>query len=494
MEDLIAKERATEELLSPKIMPGVGQLLSAGYNRLKNFVRTDVLRQPPRRHLNRNVQSTTRFHSSRFSRSLQFLQRILARILLVMLALPRLIVGLANRQRTATAKVAALPMRATSKTNQTVRWFRSLTPLQIGLVLGAIVALFILSQTVISLSTQKNNVLKGKAATEAAGTIQENIDKANAALTYDDIASARRLIQEAADLLARLPKKSKSDRDVVNRLQASIDAARILARKVVTPELKTIADLQGPLNGSAPTSLALAGTSLVIGTENRGILRVTVADGTTAKTADDLAARFTVGLDASTVAIGKPDNTIATYTVRSGATRDASIAFQNTDRNLVAGSSYLARLYLLDPKNNSILRAPRAGTTSFGSAAQWLKTSTLDLRESVGLAVDGTIYVLMRDGSILRLTAGLRDDVSFEQPDPKFESPVAIWTSDRLTSILVLDPQAGRIVAYSKTSRIVTAQYQTEEFKNAVALTVDERANTVYVLTKDKVSSFQLKP
>jgi sugar lactone lactonase YvrE len=74
-----------------------------------------------------------------------------------------------------------------------------------------------------------------------------------------------------------------------------------------------------------------------------------------------------------------------------------------------------------------------------------------DLRHSVDLAVDGSVYVLQADGSVLKFTNGLPEafpETGLVGPMP---SPSHITTSPRDSSVYIVDPAGKRIVRFSKS-------------------------------------------
>jgi hypothetical protein len=495
MEELVNKERTTEQLLSPSIMPNVRQLVDRGWAAVSRFVRTTLLRQPPRRHVPRDLHASTRYTRTQPARSprWQKLQRIAVQVLIILLSIPRGLARLFGYRRRVQSNVRQLPQRTTTGAARTVQWIRSLNPLQQGLLAAAIVALFILSQTVINATGDRGARLRGAAAEEAIVTIEDNLSRAEAALTYDDVAGAKRLVDESSQLLDRLGNRSKTEKERRAALERTLQTVREQTRRVRSPSIATVAELGSLLGQSSPSAVTLAGGTLVVGTtEPAGLLTVNVASGKATKLeAEPSAVRFLLPLSSQLVLIGTASSTVEELSLSASRVRPLNVTFANVDRTVVAGAVFQSRLYLLDTKNNAILRASRTGD-SFGSLAQWLRDEQADVRDGVAIGVDGSIYVVTAAGQLLRFTAGEREDIQFEEVDPKLSQPTRLWTSEQSSRLYILEPSQQRLLIFNKTNRGLQAQYVDGALGQARSFAVDERGQIIYVLTPDRLLRFPL--
>jgi len=490
MEDLVAKERATEQLLSPKIMPNVRAAATATFNWIQNTIRTKLFGRPPKRSLARLSPEISKLSDrpTPFSASRRSLQRILIRILIVILAIPRAVGRLFASRRRIPSGVRTLPNETANQTKRIVSWAKSLSPLQAVLITGAVVALFILSQSILSMGQDREQTLSGEAVTEAVATIEENVDRASAALTYDDRSGATRLLDESQSLLDQLPNKSKSDRDRNSLLSKKIDDVRVQSRNIVIPNVATLSeDLR--ISTIRPAGIARAGTNMLVVGSAEATTLVVNADGEVLPVEISAPARFAVSLNNQSVIVGTTTNTVEAVNATNQSVREYDLTFPNVDRELQAGAMYQSRLYLLDPKNDSILRAAGSGT-SFGNPSQWLQETGIDLAKAVSLAVDGNIYTLDSDGTIRRFTAGRLDEETMSPADPVLASPVALWTNEGAELLYVLEPSSKRIVVFDKTTRQPKLQYVHDDLGAAIALTVDSASRTIFVLTDRRVLSF----
>lgn len=498
MDELISKERATEELLSPSILPNIGRMLGTAFGGAASFIRTRMLKQPPRRRVPRmaRVLPDAQRPLTPPHASLKVVRRVGLAVLLGLLSIPRYLAAAFGYRKKIVRNVKDLPERTSQRTNRIVAWIRSMTASQRIIGVAALVVLFILAQTVVTLSTRNASQRDIRSPAEITASIQDDLKKASAALTYDDFTGATKLLKDASSLLEQLPKKSRKEKEVVASLQKEIDQVRALTRRVTTPTIATVADLTKSLNGASPRSVSLTGTSAIIATGNPpAIYQISRKDGAVTTLASDGVpdTAFSVPVDSQTILFGTLKDSPYGLPVNTKKLTEIPMSFPNADRTIVAGSIFQSRLYLLDTGNASILRAPRAAA-SFGAATLWLKERYPELKDGTGITVDGSIYVTTGKGALLRFTNGLKEEVDFDAIDPPLSSPVGIWTNDKSPNLYILEPSQQRILQLAKATRTMKAQYVSREFGEARAFAVDEKTKTLFVLTTSALLSFPINP
>ncbi len=497
MNELNIKERATEQLLSPSVMPNIRSFFSGAASRIGSFVRSSVLQQPPRRRMPSRYQQRASAAPTirRRGKVMRMLSGIGVTLLIQIISLPRRIMRLFGYRKKVVSEMRQLPDRTTGHANRFVSWIRSLTPLQQIFLIGALVALFILSESVISLGNRRDDRATSTSIATSITTIKDNVSKAEAALTYNDYDGAKRLIADSETLLNSLPNRSKKDKQTRADLLATIDAAKLLTRRIQNPTMTTVADLAPKLSSSVPTAVALVGSTAIVTTTTPNVLlTASTADGTvTAVTDGAKALRFAVPLDSTVAVLGTTDNTIQLFSTATKKASDLNLQFANADRNIIAAALFQSRLYMLDTKNAALLRSNGAGAT-YGNPISWLKQPYAELKDATGLAVDGSIYVSLSNGTLERFTSGVKDDVTFDAIDPPLASPQQLWTASGSTKLYVFEPSNKRIVVIVKSTRKLLAQYVSEAIGTAVSFSVDEKNKTVYVLTRNDLQKFPLTP
>lgn len=494
MEELNSKERTTEQLLSPSVMPNVRSALGGMSSAVVGFVRKHIFNLPPRRRVAPQVQqryTNESFPARPERRSSRVAKNALLRALVFLLSIPRVIVHAIGYRRTVRSTIDALPQRTTGFVGRTIQWIRSLTGMQRAIMLAAIVALFVLSQSIISLSNRAKNA-PAQTVEEKSVLIRENMAKATAALTYDDFDGAKKLVDDSTAVIATLANRSKKDKALRAELLGVINAVREKTRRVQAPTLTTVADVSGSLSGASPRTVNLAGTTLVIGTDRPSkVVRYSIKSNKVLDPATvPFAPTFALALDQQTVLFGN-DRESALLNLKESAAKPVDITFPNADRSIVAAATFSSRIYFIDTKNNSILRAARSAT-AVGVPGPWLKERT-DLGGAVGLAVDGSIYLIASNGDVKKFTAGTPDARSVTTVDPALHAPVAVWTNERTTSLYILEPSERRLLEYKKGSGSLIAQYVDDAFKDVRAMTFDETGTAAYFMSGTTIKKIDLK-
>ncbi|MFH0828980.1 MAG: hypothetical protein V1907_02255 [Candidatus Kerfeldbacteria bacterium] len=497
MEELISKERTTEQLLSPSVMPNIKAFISESATAVGSFVRTMILRQPPRRRVPRGaaeLPTTMRpvTTKNKFSRSIK---QAVVRLLIALLSLPRAIANVFRYQKKVVSNVRAIPTKTTERTNRIVRWVQTMTAGQRIIAILAIVALFVLSQGIVSLTTNRAHVVRGDEAANVAATIEDNISKASAALTYGDYDGAKKLLDESGTLLSTLANKSKKEKEAVSSLQQKIDAVRVQTRRIATPSITAVANLASTLQNALPTSLAIVGSNAIVTTNKPNLLiTASISKGTVTTNADDTnRLAFAVPLDTQTAVLGTSESTLQTFSLTTKRITNADVTFENADRSIVAAAVFQSRLYLLDTKNQSILRALRT-SAGFSPATQWLKQRYPDLTDATSIAVDGSIYVALANGDIQRFTAGIKDDSALELVEPALHTLTKIWTTSGSTTLYILEPSEKRLLLYTKSSKKLKVQYVDDRLGDAISFAIDEKSKVAYVVLKNSIIKFTVAP
>jgi hypothetical protein len=145
-----------------------------------------------------------------------------------------------------------------------------------------------------------------------------------------------------------------------------------------------------------------------------------------------------------------------------------------------AASSYLNNLYLLDPSRNQILKYAPGNEGMWTSAVTYLAPEVqVDLGNAVDMAIDGDVWVLRTDGSVLRLASGKPAAFTLRDLDAPLGKTTSLFTSPALVGIYVADAANQRIVQFDKGDGKFVRQFRPggdsrETFSALKAITVDE--------------------
>lgn len=162
-----------------------------------------------------------------------------------------------------------------------------------------------------------------------------------------------------------------------------------------------------------------------------------------------------------------------------------------------AGELYNNTVYLLDTGVGQIWRYPLSGN-ALGQGNSYFRAPYNPLKESLDFAIDGAIYVLQRNGAVLKYFN--RQPMQFAVtglPEP-LNRVVAIAASGddpNRGSLYLLDAGTGSVVELNKSGQFVR-QYrgEGEEFLDAQDMTLDGTSNTLYIVAGNRLFSMAVLP
>ncbi len=171
-----------------------------------------------------------------------------------------------------------------------------------------------------------------------------------------------------------------------------------------------------------------------------------------------------------------------------------------TWRTPVAFDNYNNNFYVLDPGANAIHKyQATAGGYEVAPSSYVSATVDIDLSSAIDMAIDGDIFVLMSDGSVLRLRGGQREPFEISGLDGVSLKATRIFTEVDTDSLYLIDSANKRIVEIDK--REETAGEFVRQFKYAGSddffadirsIWVSEIDGKLIVLGRDSVRQFVL--
>lgn len=158
----------------------------------------------------------------------------------------------------------------------------------------------------------------------------------------------------------------------------------------------------------------------------------------------------------------------------------------------VLAYSYAGNIYILE-KGAGVIKRYTAGESGFSTGANWLSPGVEpDLSGIISWAIDGSIWLLSSSGKISRYSLGNPQVFNITGISPPLFNPKAIYTSEDLESIYILDPENSRVVVIDKEGNY-KAQYKEEKIKEAKDLAVSEEEKKIILLMGDKLFSIEIK-
>ncbi|HBO99792.1 TPA: hypothetical protein DD617_01240 [Candidatus Uhrbacteria bacterium] len=103
------------------------------------------------------------------------------------------------------------------------------------------------------------------------------------------------------------------------------------------------------------------------------------------------------------------------------------------------------------------------------------------------MAVDGTVFVLKKNGGIVRFVSGSETGWKTESVDPPLTNASELWTDTKSPYLYVLEPSTKRLVVFNKEDGTFVAQYQSDALDDLVDVVVSENQKAIYFLADSKV-------
>jgi len=148
-------------------------------------------------------------------------------------------------------------------------------------------------------------------------------------------------------------------------------------------------------------------------------------------------------------------------------------------------ASYDGNLYVLDPRGSHVFRYLPAAA-GFDSEPTAVLSGSPNLRNALGLAVDGDIYVFAKDGRILRFRGGSEAGFSLGGIDRPPRTPTSLVVLSVSQEVLIADSGNKRIVVAGKDG-IFRRQLVSNAFTDLRAIAVDPTGGQLYALAGDSL-------
>lgn len=376
-----------------------------------------------------------------------------------------------------------------------VRWFQSLSLIQKTFFIVAVAVFLIFTQSVISRGEEKVTSDQEQQYAQTIADIDVKLSEGKAALLYDKEA-ARNLFVTAQQMLTGIPAESKTYKSRGVELAGVIAEQLRLANSIVSIPQPAIAVDFASVSSSV-SSMLLLGRSIYAFDENNSAVyrhnleeqKTTVAFNADPNTPAPIAvSKASVGTGVSVMKNGS----FAFFSPIEDQFTPLTLSYTNTSRNIVDITVFGTRLYTLDVANNQLFRHQKSGDDTFGAGAGWITDPTVDVKDGVSFAIDGSVYVLLRNGSVVKLSGGKKDAFSLAVMDPALDAATQIFADENTKNIYILDPSDHRLVAVDKQGKLV-AQYTSESFNDLKDMLIDEPNKKAYLLNGSQVFAVDLQ-
>ncbi|MBI3397610.1 hypothetical protein HY045_03995 [Candidatus Woesebacteria bacterium] len=154
--------------------------------------------------------------------------------------------------------------------------------------------------------------------------------------------------------------------------------------------------------------------------------------------------------------------------------------------------TYSGNFYVLEKSTGTISRYP-GDSLGFGAKQNWMAPGiSVDLSNSIDWVIDGSVWVLLSDKTILKFSQGVPRVFKLTDSPAPFTNPRAIYTDKDSKYLYILDPGGTKVFVFDKDGKF-TSIYSSEVIKNANGIVVNEDAKKLLILSGSKLYSIELK-
>ena len=299
---------------------------------------------------------------------------------------------------------------------------------------------------------------------------------------------ARQLLFDSKEIAGELTSEGVKDKEL-DSLSSDISQSMGEIAGIYSIEPEMYIDLSLLTSGFRGEKLSLSDNNmLVLDTEGQKVVSI---DTSTKKT------EIVAGPDSL-----KNATNIASYTDRSYVADDGGILEVNGDTPRTAvnkdwqGSieitAFTGNLYLLE-KEKSIIYRFQGSAGIFGTKENWFGEGVdPDLNDAKAMSIDGSVWVLVSNGRILKFTLGKPDSFNVSGVDGTLSGVISLYTNEVNDNIYLLDKTGSRIIIVDKKG-VYKAQYVTDLAKDAGGVVASEKDGKIIILVGPKLYSIELK-
>lgn len=337
-----------------------------------------------------------------------------------------------------------------------------------------------------------------RAASERLQEARVKKEAADAALIYENLDEARRLMREAragAQAIAETPYYHAEVAGLLAAIQVTEDHTERITR-VDQPTL--VGDFRSVAPGGSVRGLAAIGDHVFsFVPENNAILRLRADNGEAS-----VVSQTSQGIGYFRRASPLPTDAMVLFATDSPGlalfdTTKGDLIKQEVDpipegaKEIRGLATFGSRLYLLFPDQKQVLGYSKT-LSGFTGGAPWIKAADLPVERAVDLGVDGYIYLLTNDGTIVKLLKGTPVEFAQAELSRPLSSPTRLVITEQLKYLYVLDPNEKRVVVYDTTGKL-SRQFVFPNARELNDITVAGKDETLFVLDGTTVYRVPLK-
>ena len=367
--------------------------------------------------------------------------------------------------------------------------------------IAALILLVLFFGGISALSCKRKETQKLAQYEDLLSQARDKEKAASDALIYKDEKKAKTLLVEAKSLVDEILKEekraSKKQRqeaeDLLSKIQGQLDKTEHIV-KITDPqvlanfeEVEPAWDLQKlvGIKDKVYSFDSSTNTILRLDEENKQLVTLPVSS-------QDIGHLLLVSSikDKNKIVFYTDTPAIAELDIEENKLEKIEIEFSHEDQNIRDLTTYLDKVYLLDIAHNQIYKHSRT-ISGYSRGATWLNKE-INLENAQSLAIDGDIWILTSDGTVLKFLTGDLQEFNLETLTKPSDNPTRIITSLDLEYLYIVDPKNKRVVVFDKKGKTKN-QYLSDSFDDLKDVYINEAENKMYLLNGKKIYGIELE-
>lgn len=326
--------------------------------------------------------------------------------------------------------------------------------------------------------------------------IQNRQNEIAAALIYKDEKKARLLLQDVNTLLNRLPQRTEEQRQLYNFFKEEFkrQMANLYHQEYIESP-KILFDL-----ASIDSKIKIGGATKIgdkiyfFNPDNNFIYQIDLIDNKVNlvnKTSVNIGyLKKVIVFDKDSLLFSHSNNGLTLFNVVNKTFLGAELVTNHRDLTIQDITTYLGRLYILDPNNNQIFKYTKTAG-GFSKEESWL-SQPQNLTGAISIASDGSIYILYENGQLSKFFRGAKQEFKFNEIYPPLYKPIKISTWLDSKYIYILEPVNKRLIILDKNGRLIK-QIVSDYFDNLIDYVVNEKEDRAWLFNGTKIFEIKLK-
>jgi hypothetical protein len=357
---------------------------------------------------------------------------------------------------------------------------------KIVISVGLISLILFVSATSIKILENKKEEEK-KIIEDLIAVLEQKQNQIDANLLYGNEDGAKKLINEASVLIEEILQKTDEEENYEKYIEKNEAHLEKIRRELIIENFSELADFSNLNSNSYALNIILSNNKIYAGDSGQKTIYMLDLNDNTATAITDLSA------DVKNLTNPAKDNQDNIYylnfknpkeelsLIRLSDNNDIEkieISIPDNAKNIIANASFNNMPYLLDNENNQIYRLRNFTGTD------WLNEG-YDIVNASDIAIDGSIYILLKDGQVRKFSGGAEDDFNIDSIEPIFSEADKITLSDNF--IYIMESVNKRLAVFEKESGDFILQYKLKDFDNLKDFEINEENKKLYFLVNNSV-------